>query len=61
MSGNTVIIVGVVAFCIDSSAMIVANILITVMIGEINRKSDEQSLVFGHVRPTACTRSRGSR
>jgi hypothetical protein len=47
------LIAGIIAFCIAVTSAVVANLLVTMMIGEINRKRQDGNLVsyFGFATP----------
>jgi hypothetical protein len=47
------ILIGIISFCIATTGTIVANMLLIMMIGEINRKREEGNLVsyFGYTFP----------
>jgi hypothetical protein len=42
---NTKVVVGLVSFCVAITGLILANMLLVMMIGEINRKRQDDSLV----------------
>ncbi|HLH33670.1 MAG TPA: hypothetical protein VKX41_03285 [Alloacidobacterium sp.] len=53
MQLNTRVITGVISFCIAMTGLFLANMYLTMMIGEINRKRQDGSLVsyFGFTFP----------
>jgi hypothetical protein len=50
---NTWLTIGIIAFCLALSGVILANMFVIMMIGEINRKREEGNLIsyFGFTPP----------
>lgn len=53
MQVSTRIVLGAMAFCVAMTGLVLANMFLTMMIGEINRKREEGNLVsyFGFTFP----------
>lgn len=53
MQMNRWLVIGIIAFCVALSGVILANMFVIMMIGEINRKKEEGSLIsyFGFSPP----------
>ena len=53
MQMNLWLVIGIIAFCVTLSGVILANMFVIMMIGEINRKKEEGGLIsyFGFSPP----------